>query len=84
MSPPSWGSHGSHTQAWAWYVGIPVADSGRSGLLLAVMAYSAAVGVLNIYDIVLAHNVPAYIPTRKWQHRGRSLRSMTARLLLSS
>jgi len=57
----------THTQAWAWRVGIPVADSGRSGLLLAVMAYSAAVGVLNIYDIVLAHNVPAYIATRKWR-----------------
>jgi len=23
-------------------------------------------GLLNIYDIMLAHNLPAYIATRKW------------------
>jgi len=43
--------------------------------------------LLNIYDIMLAHIVSAYIATRKWrvlkvtprwQHRGRSLQSMTA------
>ena len=47
-------------------------------------------GVLNIYDIMLARNVPAYIATRnnvclkqrhRRQHRGQSLRSMTALLL---
>ena len=45
-------------------------------------------GVLNVYDIMLAHNVRAYIATRKWRvlkvtptqvvTEGRSLRSMTA------
>jgi len=39
--------------------------SWRSGLPLAVRAYYAAVGVSNIYDIMFAHNVPAYIATRK-------------------
>ena len=29
----------ARTQPWAWRVGIPVAGSGRSGLLLAVRAY---------------------------------------------
>jgi len=77
----------TRTQAWAWRVGIPVAGSGRSGLLLAVRAYQAAVGVLSVYEIMLAHNVPAYIATRKWRvlkvtptqvvTEGRSLRSMT-------
>ena len=38
-----------------------VAGSGRSGLLLSVRAYYAAVGMLNIYDIMFAHDVPAYI-----------------------
>ena len=28
---------------------------------------SLVVGVLNIYDIMLAHNVPALIATRKWR-----------------
>jgi len=37
-SPPGWGSE-AHKQPWAWRVGIPVAGSGRSGLLLAVTAY---------------------------------------------
>ena len=32
----------TRTQPWAWRVGIPVAGSGRSGLLLAVRAYQAA------------------------------------------
>ena len=32
---------GSHA-AWAWRVGIPVAGSGHSGLLLAVRAYHGA------------------------------------------
>ena len=45
-------------------------------------------GVLNIHDITLAHNVRAYIATRKWRvlkvtptqvvTEGRILRSMTA------
>ena len=39
-------------QLWAWHVGIPIADRRRLGLLLAVRAYKAAVGVLNIYDIM--------------------------------
>jgi len=34
-SPPGWGSE-AHTQPWAWRVGIHVAGSGLSGLLLAV------------------------------------------------
>jgi len=55
----------THTQPEAWHVGVPVAGSGRSRLLLAVRAYKAAEGVLNIYDIMLAHNVHAYIVTRK-------------------
>jgi len=37
-SPLGWGSE-AHKQPWAWRVGIPVAGSGRSGLLLAVTAY---------------------------------------------
>jgi len=37
-SAPGWGSE-ADTQAWAWRVGIPIAGSGRSGLLLAVRAY---------------------------------------------
>ena len=41
----------TRTQPLAWRVRIPVAGSGRSGLLLAVRAYYAAVGVLTIYDI---------------------------------
>jgi len=56
--PPGWGSE-AHSQPGAWRVGIPVA--GRQ------LAVRAAVGVLNIYDIVLAHNVPAYMATRKWR-----------------
>ena len=44
-------------------VGIPVVDSRCTGLLLAVRAYKATVGVLNIHDITFAHNVPAYILT---------------------
>ena len=36
-SPPGWGSE-AHTQPWAWRVGIHVAGSGLSGLLLAVRA----------------------------------------------
>jgi len=36
-SPTGWGSE-AHTQPWAWCVGIPVAGSGRSLLLLAVRA----------------------------------------------
>ena len=51
----------AHTQFWAWRLGIPVAGSGRSGLLLAARAYLAAVCELNIYDIIFAH--PAYIAT---------------------
>jgi len=39
--------------------------SWRLGLPLAVRAYYDAVGVSNIYDIMFAHNVPAYIATRK-------------------
>ena len=63
-SPPGWGSEAhTHTQASAWRVGIPVAGSGHSGLFLAL---KAAVNVLNIYDTVFAHNVSAYIATRKW------------------
>jgi len=31
------------------------------------------VGMLNIYDIMLAHNVPAYIATRKWRELKVSL-----------
>jgi len=46
------------TYAWDWRVGIPVAGSGRSRLLLEV-------GVLCIYDIMLAPNVHAYTATRK-------------------
>ena len=42
----------TRTQHWAWRVGIPIAGSGRSGLLLAVRAYWATVGVLNIHDIL--------------------------------
>ena len=64
-SPPGWGSE-AQTQPWAWRVGIPVAGSGRSVPLLAVSAYWAAVGVLNIYDIMLARNVRSYTATRKW------------------
>jgi len=37
-SPPGWGSE-AHTQPWAWRIGIPSAGRGRSGVLLAVMAY---------------------------------------------
>jgi len=37
-SPPGRGSK-AHTQPWAWRVGIPVAGSRHSGLLLAVRAY---------------------------------------------
>ena len=33
----------------------------------AVWAYRAALGKLNIHDIMIAHNVPAYIATRKWR-----------------
>jgi len=40
------------------HVGIPAACSGRSGLLLAV-------GMLNIFDIMFAHYVLAYVATRK-------------------
>jgi len=43
------------------------------------------VGVLNIYDIMFAHNVDKKLRVLKvnfllsrWQHRGRSLRSVTA------
>jgi len=39
-------------------VGIPAACSGRSGLILAV-------DMLNIYDIMFAHDVPVYVATRK-------------------
>jgi len=42
MSLPGcgWGSEAyTQTQAWAWHIGIPVAGSGCSGLLLAVRAY---------------------------------------------
>ena len=42
-------------------------------------------GVLNIYDIMFAHNVDKKLRVLKvnfllsrWQHRGRSLRSVTA------
>ena len=52
----------TRTQPWAWRVGIPIASSGHSGLLLAV-----TLGMLNIYDIMFAHNVLAYITTRKWR-----------------
>jgi len=37
-SPPGLGSE-AHAQPWSWCVGIPVAGSGRSRLLLAVRAY---------------------------------------------
>ena len=37
-SLPGWGSQ-ARMQAWAWCTAIPVAGSGRSGLLLAVRAY---------------------------------------------
>ena len=40
----------AHKQPWAWRVGIPVASSGHSGLLL---TYYTTVDVFNIYDIVL-------------------------------
>jgi len=51
-------------------VGIPVAGQWTHALtsLLSgteVWAYEAAVGVLNIHDIMFAHNVLAYIATRK-------------------
>ena len=78
---PRWGSH---MQPWAWHIGIPIAGSRHLGLLLAVWAYWAAVGLLNIYDM-LAHNVSAYMETRnvgcekllsRWQHWWRSLQSM--------
>jgi len=49
-------------QPWACHILIPVAGSGCSGLLLAVRA---AVGALSIYDMMFAHNVLAYIATRK-------------------
>jgi len=71
-------------QPWAWHIGIPIAGSRHLGLLLAVWAYWAAVGLLNIYDM-LAHNVSAYMETRsvgcekllsRWQHWWRSLQSM--------
>ena len=65
MSQPGWGSV-AHMQRWAGHIGIPVAGSWCSGLLLALRTYEAAVGMLNIYDIMFAHNVPAYIVTRKW------------------
>jgi len=38
-SPPGWDSEAHNTQPWAWRVGIPVAGSRRSGLLLAIRAY---------------------------------------------
>ena len=37
-SPPGWGSE-AHMQPRSWHVGIPIAGSGRSRLLLAVRAY---------------------------------------------
>ena len=65
-SPLGWGSE-AHMQPWACHILIPVAGSGCSGLLLAVRAYWAAVGALSIYDMMFAHNVLAYIATRKWR-----------------
>ena len=61
ISPPAQAVRLTRTLVLGLALGIPVASSGRSGLLLAVRAYSTAVGVLNIHDIMFAHNVPAYI-----------------------
>jgi len=61
ISPPALAVRLTRTLVLGLALGIPVASSGRSGLLLAVRAYSTAVGVLNIHDIMFAHNVPAYI-----------------------
>jgi len=52
-------------QPWAWHVGIPIAGSSLSGLLFIVRAYYAAVGELNIYDVMFAQNVPVYMATEK-------------------
>ena len=51
---------------YKWRVRIPVADHGitLAGLLFGRRGLGL-LGVLNIYDIVFAHNVPAYIATRK-------------------
>jgi len=69
MSPPGWGNEG-HTQSSAWRVGIPVAGSRRSGLLLAVRAYTRpqwACWIFMTPCLHNAHNIPAYIATRKWR-----------------
>jgi len=78
-----WGSE-AHMQPWARRVKYPLQAADARGYFLQV-----ALGVLNIYDIMLAHHVLAHTATRKWwrvlkvlsrrQHRGGgSLWSMTA------
>ena len=55
------------------------------GLLLTVRAYKAAVGMLNIYDIMFAYNAPAHTVTRKWRViKVYVLWSITASLLLTN
>jgi len=63
MSPPRWGSE-THMQPWAWHLGMPwwAADA-RDTILQSGPTKSQC--ALNIYDM-FAHNVPAYIATRKW------------------
>jgi len=71
MSPPGWGNEG-HTQSSAWRVGIPVAGSRRSGLLLAVRAYTRPQWACWIFMTWRLHIMFLSIIA------GRSLRSMTA------
>jgi len=52
--PPGWGSEAHMYAALSLACRIPVAGSRCSGLLLAVRAYLATVGMLNMYDIMLA------------------------------
>ena len=65
--PPAWGSE-AHRQPWAWRVGIPVAGSGRSGLLLAVAIYYRPQWTCWIFMTSCLHLMSLrVIATSKWR-----------------
>jgi len=62
-SPPGWGSE-AHTYA---ALSLARRNTRCRQRTLGTTFCSLAVGVLNIYDIMLAHNIPVLIATRKWR-----------------